>query len=72
MSPATDLSIEPGDVLQDERDRVSVWRCEELRRAGYSLVDALLLAVQHDIDLRLAVSLPARGCPHETALRILL
>jgi hypothetical protein len=35
-------------------------------------MDALLLAVQHDIDLRLAVALPARGCPYETALRILL
>ena len=72
MSSATGLIIESGDRAQDERDRVSVWRCEELRRAGYGLMDALLLAVQHDIDLRLAVALPARGCPHETALRILL
>ena len=58
MSSATGLIIESGDVAQDERDRVSVWRCEQLRRAGYSLMDALLLAVQHDIDLRLAVCSP--------------
>jgi hypothetical protein len=72
MSSATGLIIESGDRAQDDRDRVSVWRCKELLRAGYDLWDALLLSVQHDIDLRLAVSLPARGCPHETALRILL
>ena len=72
MSTATAQIIESGDLPYDERDRVSLWRCEELRRAGYSLIDALHIAVQHDIDLHLAIALPARGCPHETALRILV
>ncbi len=43
MSSATGLIIESGDRAQDDRDRVSVWRCKELLRAGYDLWDALLL-----------------------------
>ena len=72
MSSVTAQIIGSGDVTYDEKDRVSLWRCEELRRAGYCLIDALFIAVQHDIDLHLAVALPARGCSYETALRILV
>jgi hypothetical protein len=72
MTSATALPIDSADIAPTERDRVSLWRCLELRRAGYSLTDALLLAVTHDIDLHLAIDLPAQGCPHETALRILV
>ena len=72
MSSATALPIDSADIAQTEKDRVSLWRCLELRRAGYSLTDALLIAVSHDIDLHLAIDLPAQGCPHETALRILV
>ena len=60
------------DSAEDAYDRVLRWRCAELRRAGYGLKDAILLAVNSEVDLRLALDLPARGCPHETALRILV
>jgi hypothetical protein len=56
---------------EDECDRIFRWRCTELRRAGYGIKDALLLALNTEIDLHLALELPARGCPHQTALRIL-
>lgn len=72
MSSATAVLIDPADLAETERDQVSLWRCQELRRAGYGLMDALLLAVSHEIDLHLAIDLPARGCPHATALRILV
>jgi len=59
------------DAAENEKDRVFFWRCDELRRAGYSFRDVLLLAISDDVDLHLAIDLPARGCPHDTALRIL-
>jgi hypothetical protein len=55
-----------------ERDRVRCWRLEELIRAGYPPHNALVLSGDPDVDLHLAVQLLARGCPPETALRILL
>jgi hypothetical protein len=48
------------------------WRFTELTRAGYSDADALLLARDKGVDLRVAERLLAEGCPPETALRILL
>ena len=48
------------------------WRFTELTRAGYSDSDALLLAGDKDVDLRVAERLLAEGCPPATALRILL
>ena len=72
MSAATPLVIEPGDPPGNENGRVSLWRWQELLRAGYGHAQAFLLAVQHDVDLHLALELPDRGCPHETAVRILV
>ena len=72
MSASTPLVIESDDPAEEEKNRVFLWRSQELRRAGYGLVDALRLAVAHDVDLHLAIELPARGCPHETAVRILV
>ena len=71
MSSAS-APIEFDDSAQHEHDRVLRWRCEELCRAGYDLKNAILLAVDTEVDLQLALDLPAQGCPHETALRILL
>jgi hypothetical protein len=48
------------------------WRFTELTRAGYSQADALLLASDKEVDLRVAERLLAEGCPPSTALRILL
>ncbi len=57
----------------DQRDaEVTRWRFEELRRAGWDAKNALIVAAEPEIDLHLAVTLLRRGCPSETALRILL
>jgi hypothetical protein len=59
-------------VNETELDRVELWRAEELVRAGYDPSDAVALAARHDIDLHIAVELVAQGCPHETAIDILI
>jgi len=53
-------------------DVVRRWRFEELVRAGYTIPDALELALRADIDLHWAASLVRRGCPSSTAARIAL
>jgi hypothetical protein len=55
-----------------ECDLVLSWRVSELSRAGYGDEAVVLLATAPDVDLHLAVDLIARGCPVETAVRILL
>jgi len=52
-------------------DNVVRWREEQLLEAGYDAEAALVLAFDREVDLHLAVSLLERGCPAETALRIL-
>jgi hypothetical protein len=54
-----------------ERDGVTAWRVERLLDAGYDGEAALVLALDRDVDLHLAVSLLERGCPTDTALQIL-
>jgi hypothetical protein len=53
-------------------DQVIRWRCEELERAGYEPQQAHLLAITLHVDLHLAVDLTRRGCPPDTAIRILV
>jgi hypothetical protein len=48
------------------------WRYVSLVQAGYLPDDAWKLATAKDVDLRLAESLLAHGCPSATAVRILL
>lgn len=61
------------ELLEEtEGERVVRWRAEELERAGFEEREALKLALRPDIDLHVAVDLVRRGCPLETALRILL
>ena len=55
-----------------ETDLVRSWRLERLVAAGYPPRDALALSECADVELHLAVRLLERGCPVETALRILL
>jgi hypothetical protein len=57
---------------ETESERIERWRVEELERAGYGAEEAVELASRHYVDLHLAVELLERGCPAETALRILL
>jgi hypothetical protein len=61
-----DLAVEP---VEDELMR---WRLEQLERAGYDRPSAEMLAAELEVDLHEAVELARRGCPPETALRILL
>lgn len=57
---------------KDEELTILAWRIWVLDRAGYDEGDAVLLASVRDVDLHLAVDLLERGCPPQTALRILL
>jgi len=57
---------------ETEAERVERWRAEELERAGYDLGAAAVLAASPAVDLHLAVELLTRGCPHDTAMQILL
>lgn len=68
-NPAAELEF---DVREDEAERVRAWRLEELQRAGYERKMARTLAERADVDLHLATALLKRGCPIETALRILV
>ena len=55
-----------------ELERIERWRREALERAGYPREAATQLAARHDVDLHRAAQLLERGCPVETALKILL
>jgi len=55
-----------------EHDPVRRWRSDQLQLAGYAPWDALVLSRRSDVDLHRAVDLLRRGCPVETAIRILL
>jgi hypothetical protein len=57
------------DVVDSEGVRE---RYDELRAAGYGWGCALILASSPGVDLDLARTLLARGCPQATAVRILL
>jgi hypothetical protein len=53
----------------DDR-QVEDWRIDQLRRAGWSEPQALVLALDPSVDLHLACDLLAKGCPPSLALRI--
>jgi hypothetical protein len=59
-------------IGEAEAELILRWRFDELVRAGYDIGAALLLASHVEIDLHHASALVRRGCPPETALRILL
>jgi hypothetical protein len=60
------------DVFDEKEALVLEWRVETLTRAGFEPVAAVDLACDKRVDLHAAVRLVERGCPPETALRILL
>jgi hypothetical protein len=60
------------DNREEEAERVRLWRLEELQRAGYERKMARSLAERSYVDLHLATALLRRGCPVDTALRILI
>jgi hypothetical protein len=66
----SEVVVESGSTVDKEFQVIS-WRREVLVRAGYTTVDATALAFDGTVDLHAAVDLLRRGCPSETALRIL-
>ena len=58
--------------VDDEQERVELWRAQELERAGYAVKDAAVLAQRTEVDLHFAVELVTRGCPPDLAAQILL
>ncbi len=56
----------------DEAADVLAWRFDALCRSGYDLDSAAIVASNVEIDLHTATSLVLRGCPPETAIRILV
>jgi hypothetical protein len=60
------------DVYNEKEALVFEWRVETLLRAGFGTEAACDLAFTKHVDLHAAVRLVKRGCPPETALRILL
>ena len=57
---------------EPEAARILGWRYDELLRSGYEGDTATVLAATIEVDLHVACDLARRGCPAETALRILL
>jgi hypothetical protein len=66
--PTADLELE----YDPEAELVRGWRLAELERAGYPRSAAAQLAELAYVDLHVATKLLRRGCPADTALRILL
>ncbi len=57
---------------RNEADVVFEWRFDELVRVGFPDLLALKLALTNEVDLHAAMDLRSRGCPPDTAARILL
>ncbi len=66
------MTLDDLDTRETQVDRVARWRLEQLVRAGFDEAAALLLAATRHVDLHHASDLLRRGCPADTALRILL
>lgn len=61
------------EQLEDsEAVEVLRWRFDVLLRAGFDFDQAAVVAAHVDVDLHAAVDLLGRGCPAETAIRILV
>ncbi|MEI7760026.1 MAG: hypothetical protein WCJ67_04565 [Thermoleophilia bacterium] len=60
------------DCGPDPAARVLSWRIEQLIAVGFESEAAFVLALERGVDLHEATELVQRGCPPETAFRILL
>lgn len=65
------MAVAESPRLEPESRIVVGWRFDELRRAGYDERKAMELALRGDVDLHVALELMRRGCPVDTAMRIL-
>ena len=68
----TPLVATPESTETEELLRVLVWRFKQLCRSGFELELATTIAARMDVDLHEAIDLVERGCPPDTAGRILL
>ena len=68
---ASPASLEAAVAARSD-DAVVRWRLIVLLRAGYQWDDAVELATETRVDLHFAAELLGKGCPSETARRILL
>ena len=64
--------LDVGLANLSEPERVACWRFAVLERTGFSEEESALLAIRTDVDLHEATDLILRGCPRQTALRILV
>lgn len=72
LNAAMGSEQKPAELERDvEAALVLSWRFEVLSRAGYSREDAFRLACE-GADLHRAAELLERGCPVDTAVKILL
>ena len=56
----------------DPSARVLGWRIEQLMAVGFDSDAAFVLALDRTVDLHDATELVKRGCPPQTAFRILI
>ena len=68
--PTAERGLEAAEAVREDA-RVTAWRFDQLRQAGYDEAAAADLAERDDIDLHRAVELVEAGCPPALALRIL-
>ena len=60
------------DNAPDPAARVLGWRIEQLIAVGFDSDAAFVLALDRSVDLHEATELVRRGCPPQTAFRILI
>ena len=68
-------TLEVEEEVAVSRDPAAVvlgWRVEQLIAAGFDSDGAFVLALDRTVDLHEATELVRRGCPPQTALRILI
>jgi hypothetical protein len=58
-------------VERDEKHDVEVWRQEKLEEAGFPRLVAYGIATRPDVDYHRALEMFRKGCPPETAAKIL-
>jgi hypothetical protein len=76
MSGDPTVEAVEADVLEeaapDPAARVLGWRIEQLIAVGFDSDAAFVLALDRSVDLHEAAELVRRGCPPQTAFRILV
>jgi len=76
MSGDPTVGVLPAETLEDSAPdpaaRVLGWRIEQLILVGFDSDAAFVLALDRAVDLHEATELVRRGCPPNTAFRILV